>query len=210
MRVLVVDDHTLVRAGIRRLLESMRDVEVVGEARSAEEALELTALRRPDLVLLDLSMPGRSGLEALTDLRERHPGVLAVIMSMHDDLPRVREALDRGASGFLVKDAAPAELEVALRAAGAGQTYLSPQVSSLMVGSLLGRERRTGVAALSPRQRDILGRLGRGQTTKQIAADLAVSVKTVETHRARMMETLGVRRANDLLRLAIGHQQALE
>lgn len=210
MRVLVVDDHTLVRAGIRRLLESFSGVEVVGEGSSAEDALALAALRQPDLILLDLSMPGRSGLDVLGDLRLRHPGVAVVIMSMHDDANRVREALDRGAAGFVVKEAAVAELEVALRAALAGQTYLSPQIASQMVGSLLGRERRTGVAALSPRQRDILGRIGRGQTTKQIAADLELSVKTVETHRARMMETLGVRRANDLLRFAVGYQQSLD
>nr|WP_246505547.1 response regulator transcription factor [Coralloluteibacterium stylophorae] len=207
---MVVDDHTLVRAGIRRLLESFSGVEVVGEGASAEDALALTAARQPDLVLLDLSMPGRSGLDVLGDLRLRHPGVAVVIMSMHDDANRVREALDRGAAGFVVKEAAVAELEVALRAAMAGQTYLSPQIASQMVGSLLGRERRTGVAALSPRQRDILGRIGRGQTTKQIAADLELSVKTVETHRARMMETLGVRRANDLLRFAVGYQQSLD
>lgn len=209
MRVLIVDDHTLVRAGLCRLLQGFANVEVVAEASDATQALELALQHRPDVVLLDLSLPGRNGLEALRDLRGQLPQTAVVIMSMHDDVLHVRDALERGAAGFVVKDAAPQELELALHAACAGRVFLSPQISALMLAPLQRGERPTGVAALSPRQRQILQRLGKGQSTKEIAADLGISAKTVETHRARMMEALGCRRANDLLLLAARHQQEL-
>ncbi|AUZ56520.1 response regulator transcription factor [Stenotrophomonas acidaminiphila] len=209
MRVLIVDDHTLVRAGLCRLLQTFGGVLVVGEASNADQALELAVLHRPEVVLMDLSLPGRSGLEALSDIRRRVPQARVVMMSMHDDTAHVRDALDRGAVGFVVKDAAPQELEIALRAAHSGQVFLSPQISTRMLAPMLGRERPTGIAALSPRQRQILRQLGNGRTTKEIAAELGISVKTVETHRARMMEALGCRRANDLLLLAVRHQQEL-
>ena len=209
VHVLIVDDHTLVRAGLCRLLQTFGGVLVVGEASNADQALELAVLHRPEVVLMDLSLPGRSGLEALSDIRRRVPQARVVMMSMHDDTAHVRDALDRGAVGFVVKDAAPQELEVALRAAHSGQVFLSPQISTRMLAPMLGRERPTGIAALSPRQRQILRQLGNGRTTKEIAAELGISVKTVETHRARMMEALGCRRANDLLLLAVRHQQEL-
>ena len=209
VRVLIVDDHTLVRAGLCRLLQTFGGVLVIAEASNAEQALELAPQQQPDVVLLDLSLPGRSGLEALSDIRHKVPQARVVMMSMHDDTAHVRDALDRGAVGFVVKDAAPQELELALRAAHSGQVFLSPQISARMLAPMLGRERPTGIAALSPRQRQILRQLGNGQTTKEIAAELGISVKTVETHRARMMEALGCRRANDLLLLAVRHQQEL-
>lgn len=203
MRVLIVDDHTLVRAGLTRLLQGFAGISVVAEASSADEALIQYKLHLPDLVLMDLSLPGRSGLDALDMLKALGHKPTVVMMSMHDDTDHVRDALDRGANGFIVKDAAPQELEVALRAAHNGQIFLSPQISGKLVTSMLGREKPTGVSALPPRQRQILRLLGQGQSNKEIAADLAISVKTVETHRARMMEALGCRRANDLLVLAI-------
>ena len=209
VRVLIVDDHTLVRAGLCRLLQTFGGVLVVGEASNADQALELAVQHHPEVVLMDLSLPGRSGLEALSDIRRRVPQARVVMMSMHDDTAHVRDALDRGAVGFVVKDAAPQELEVALRAAHSGQVFLSPQISTRMLAPMLGRERPTGIAALSPRQRQILRQLGNGRTTKENAAELGISVKTVETHRARMMEALGCRRANDLLLLAVRHQQEL-
>ncbi len=209
VRVLIVDDHTLVRAGLTRLLQTFDGVQVVAEASNADQALEMALFHVPDLVLMDLSLPGRSGLEALTDIRMRLPHARIVVMSMHDDSAHVRDALDRGAAGFIVKDAAPAELELALRAAHNGQIFLSPHISAKMLAPLISRERPTGVDALSPRQKEILRRLGGGQTTKEIAAELGISVKTVETHRARMMEALGCRRANELLLLAVRHENDL-
>ena len=209
VRVLIVDDHTLVRAGLCRLLQGFSDMQVVAEASNAAQALELALHHRPDVVLLDLSLPGRSGLEALSDIRRQLPATRVVMMSMHDDSGHVRDALDRGAAGFVVKDAAPQELELALQAAHSGQVFLSPQISARMLAPLLNRERPTGIAALSPRQRQILRRLGNGQNTKEIAVELGISAKTVETHRARMMEALGCRRASDLLLLAARHQHEL-
>lgn len=209
MRVIIVDDHTLVRAGLSRLLQTFADIDVIAEASNAQEAVDLASLHRPDLVLMDLSLPGRSGLDALTDVLQTSPKTRVVMMSMHDDPVHVRDALDRGATGFVVKDAAPLELELALRAASVNQVFLSPQISSKMIAPMLGRERPVGVAALSPRQREILRQIGRGQSNKEIASDLGISVKTVETHRARMMESLGCRRANDLVLLAARHQNEL-
>jgi DNA-binding NarL/FixJ family response regulator len=209
VRVIIVDDHTLVRAGLSRLLQTFADIDVIAEASNAQEAVDLASLHRPDLVLMDLSLPGRSGLDALTDVLQTSPKTRVVMMSMHDDPVHVRDALDRGATGFVVKDAAPLELELALRAASVNQMFLSPQISSKMIAPMLGRERPVGVAALSPRQREILRQIGRGQNNKEIASDLGISVKTVETHRARMMESLGCRRANDLVLLAARHQNEL-
>jgi len=209
VRVLIVDDHTLVRAGITRLLQALPDVDVVAEASDAQQALDLAIIHRPDIILLDLSLPDRSGLEVLQPLKEAVPGVKVVIMSMHNDPGQVRSALDRGCAGFVVKEAAPMELELAIRSAVAGQVFLSPQVSAKMLAPLLGNGKPTGIAALSPRQRQILRKLGGGMSSKEIAAHLGISVKTVETHRARMMESLGCRRANDLLLLAARHQSDL-
>ena len=202
MRVLICDDHTLIRAGLRRLVESFDGIEVVAEAASADEAVIRARETLPDTVLLDLSMPGRNGFEALDELRRVCPQSAVVIMSMHDDASHVREALARGALGFVVKEAAPAELEIALRAAGAGQTYLSPQVSAPQLRATAPR-RPDGVDALPPRQREILAALGAGRSTKQIAGDLGISPKTVETHRARMMDALGCKHSVELLRIAL-------
>ncbi|WP_101927732.1 MULTISPECIES: response regulator [Luteimonas] len=202
MRVLIVDDHTFVRAGLVRLLQAFHDMEVCGEASSADDALRLSVQHRPDIVLMDLSLPGRSGIEAMTDIHDALPGTRVLIMSMHDDAQHVHGAIERGAAGFIVKDAAPLELELALRTAASGQTFLSPRLSSRLMAPLFSRTKAEGIDALSRRQRQILDMIGRGLGNKAIAADLDISVKTVETHRARMMETLGCRRANELLLLA--------
>jgi len=183
------------------VLESFDAIEVVAEAASADEAVIKARELQPDAMLLDLSMPGGSGIDALEELRRVVPDTAVVMMSMHDDPQHVRAALARGASGFVVKDAAPAELEIALRAAVRGRTYLSPQVSAPQVRAQ--KRSDEGVGNLPRRQREILEALGAGRTTKQIAADLGISVKTVETHRARLMEALGCKNAVELLRVAL-------
>ena len=202
VRVLIVDDHTLVRAGLARLLQGFAGVDVCAEASRADEALDLALIHRPDVVLMDLSLPGRSGIEAMTAIRAELPVTRVLIMSMHDDAQHVRSALERGAAGFVVKDAAPLELELALRTAAGGEVFLSPRLSSRMMAPLLGKPKAAGVESLSNRQRQILGMIGRGLSSKEIGAELGISVKTVETHRARMMEALGCRRANELVLLA--------
>ena len=209
MQLLIVDDHTLVRAGLSRLLQGFADVHVIAEASDAEHALQMALQYRPDIVLMDLSLPGRSGLEALSEIRAQLPSTRVVMMSMHDDANHIRDALDRGAAGFVVKDAAPQELELALRAAHAGQIFLSPQISAKMLVPLLNRAKPSGIAGLPPRQRQILRLIGNGFSTKEAAAELGLSVKTVETHRARMIESLGCRRASDLVLLAVRHQSEL-
>jgi len=205
VRVLLADDHTLVRAGIRRLVESSAGVEVVAEAQNGDEAIEKAALTLPDVAVIDLEMPGRNGLDVAAVLQQRFPEIAVVIMSMHDDAAHVRAALECGVRAYIVKEAAPAELEIALRAAHAGQTFLSPKISARVLDPMVGRKPAAGVDGLSPRQRQILNLLGQGRANKEIAAELAISVKTVETHRARMMEVLGLRRSGELLRYAMKH-----
>lgn len=210
MRVLLADDHNLVRAGIRRIVEGFADMEVVAEARDGREAVDLIALHRPDVAIVDLSMPVQDGFAVTRQVRAQFPDTAVVIMSMHTDNSYVRQAMAAGALGFVVKEAAPAELELALHAAVSGQTFLSPKVSGRMMNSIMRREPGDKLAELSPRQREILAQLARGQSTKEIASDLSISVKTVETHRARMMETLGLRRGADLVRFAIENRMEIE
>ncbi|MGY0633005.1 response regulator [Luteimonas sp. A478] len=210
MRVLIVDDHTFVRAGLVRLLQGFDNVDVCGDASRAEEALDLSLIHRPDVVLMDLSLPGRNGLEAMADILAELPDIRVLIMSMHDDPLHVQAALEQGSAGFIVKDAAPLELELALRTAHAGEVFISPRLSSRMMAPLFARGKAEGVDALSPRQRQILGMIGNGLGNKEIGAQLGISVKTVETHRARMMEALGCRRATELVLLAARHQQRLD
>ncbi|TMN17043.1 response regulator transcription factor [Pseudoxanthomonas sp. X-1] len=205
MRVLICDDHALVRAGVRRLLETMEGVEVAGEAANADEAVIRAKQLLPHVVVLDLSLRGRSGFDALAELRKTCPDAAIVVLSMHEDVLHVREALTRGALGYVVKDSSPAELEIALRAAAAGRTFLSPQVSAPQLRGYRAPREPGDVESLPRRQREILDALGAGRTTKQIAADLNISVKTVETHRARIMEALGCRNASELLRVAMRH-----
>lgn len=206
MRVLLVDDHVLVRAGLRRVLESFPGVEVVAEADDGDQVPDLVALHRPDAVVTDLSMARHSGYAVLTALRAAHPEVKVLVVSMHADAMHVRQALEAGACAYIVKDGAPTELEVALRAAQNGQTFLSPKVARAQVTDRRGRRGDAdGGAVLSPRQAEILDMLGRGLVTKEIAARLGISVKTVETHRTRLMQVLKLRRATELLRYAVLH-----
>jgi len=183
---------------------------VVGEADTATQALQQVDFHCPDIVLLDISLPDRSGLEVLVDIKRKQPLVHVVILSMHDEVTQVRQALERGASAYVVKDALPTELELALNAAYSGQLFISPKVSAKTLAPLLPRKHQSAqsanaMALLTPRQQQILRQLAQGHTTKEIAAQLGISNKTVETHRARMMETLGCRRANELLLLAARH-----
>ena len=207
MQVVLADDHTLVRAGFRRLLEAFDGVEVVAEADNGLQVLDLVALHRPDVLILDVSMPGKNGLEVTGEVKEAYPEVGILICSMHATLQYVKHALSVGASGFMVKDCAPAELQMALTAVASGQTYVSQRLSGQMVDAMMrpAKAESGGEAGLTPRQREVMVHLARGETTKQIAAAMNISVKTVETHRARMMETLGLRSGTQLVRFAIQH-----
>lgn len=204
IRVLLADDHALVRAGIRSLLSAMAEVTVVAEAASGEEALALAAREQPDVVLMDIAMKGITGLDAAALMRERVPTVRVVILSMHSGEEYVLQALRAGAAGYLLKDAATGELELALRSVMRGESWLSPAVSRQVVE---GYVQRTGGDAapevLTARQREVLRLVAGGKSTKEIAFLLNLSVKTVETHRAQIMDRLGIRDVAGLVRYAL-------
>ncbi len=205
-KILLVDNHALVRAGIRALLEQIPNVLVVGEAGDGREALKLVEQCRPHLVLMDITMPVMNGLEATVRIVKDFPGVRVVMLSVHTDEEYVLQALRAGAAGYLLKDAGRAELEIAVAAVARGETYLSPAVSRHVVGDYV---RRTGsglegrLETLTPRQREILQLIAEGKSTKEIASILDVSVKTVETHRAQLMERLDIHDVAGLVRYAI-------
>jgi DNA-binding NarL/FixJ family response regulator len=205
IRVVLADDHALVRAGIRSLLGAMADVEVVGEASSGEEALALAQREWPDVVLMDIAMKGITGLEAAARMREQHPAVRVVILSMHAGEEYVLQALRAGAVGYLLKDAATGELELALRTVIRGESWLSPAVSRQVVEGYVQRVGGDagGADVLTVRQREVLRHVAGGKSTKEIAFMLNVSVKTVETHRAQIMERLGIRDVAGLVRYAL-------
>ena len=205
VRVLLADDHALVRAGIRALLEGLEGVTVVAEAGNGIEVLELARKHRPDVVLLDISMPGLGGLEASAQLKQELPEVRVVMLSMHANEEYVLQALRAGAAGYMLKDSATAQLELALQAVMQGETYLSPPISKQMVEGYLQRVGAEQPAAdnLTPRQRQVLQLIAGGHSTKEIAYRLELSVKTVETHRAQLMERLQIRDIAGLVKYAI-------
>jgi DNA-binding NarL/FixJ family response regulator len=204
IRVVLADDHALVRAGMRSLLNGMSHVEVVGEAASGEEALELAARENPDVVLMDIAMKGISGLDAAARMRERLPEVRVVILSMHAGEEYVLQALRAGAVGYLLKDAATGELELAIRSVMRGESWFSPAVSRQVVEGYVQRVGGESAAeVLTARQREVLRLVAGGKSTKEIAFDLNLSVKTVETHRAQIMERLGIRDVAGLVRYAL-------
>jgi DNA-binding NarL/FixJ family response regulator len=205
IRVLLVDDHTLVRAGLRGLLEGIPGIDVVGEAEDGHEAVRLSGEMRPDVVLLDIGMPGLNGLDAASRLVGLDAGVRVLILSMHTSEEYVLRALRAGCAGYLLKRSAVSELEVAVRAVARGETYLSPTVSKQVVDDYVGRTGGSAdpLEALTPRQREILQLVAEGHTSKAIAERLGLSFKTVEAHRAQIMERLGLGDVTGLVRFAV-------
>ncbi|MGZ5032377.1 MAG: response regulator [Usitatibacter sp.] len=195
VRILLADDHALVRAGIRSLLEDIEGVSVVAEARNGREAVALSKSTHPDVVLMDISMQDLNGIEATAQIRAEVPTARVLILSMHATEDFVRRALKAGASGYLVKDSAPLELTMALEALMRGENYISSRVSKHLVSGLVeGHVQGHGssIDSLTPRQRQVLQLIAEGKSTKEIAYVLEVSAKTVETHRAALMERLGI------------------
>lgn len=205
LRVLLVEDHTLVRAGIRALLENLPGVEVVGEAGDGQEALRLIAQHQPDVVVMDIGMPKLNGLEAAARVARDYPKTRVIILSMHLNEEYVIRALHAGAAGYLLKDAGTAELELALQAVARGDTYLSPPVSKRVIADYVQRVERLvdPLERLTPRQREILQLIAEGHTAKAMAQSLNISVKTVETHRAQLMERLDIHNVAGLVRYAM-------
>jgi DNA-binding NarL/FixJ family response regulator len=205
VRVLVADDHALFRAGVRKLLQSFEGIQVVGEAADGHEALRLSGTERPDVLLMDIGMPGLNGVEAAARLTREGPRPRVIILSMHTGEDHVLRAIRAGAAGYLLKDASPAELEAAVRAVARGEIYLSPAISRYVVDDYVRRAGgdRSPLDRLTSRQREVLQLIAEGNTTKAIATRLGLSVKTVETHRAQLMERLEARDVATLVRLAI-------
>jgi DNA-binding NarL/FixJ family response regulator len=205
IRVLLADDHALVRAGIRSLLEKIPGIEVVGEASNGREALALVRSELPNLVLIDIAMPELNGLDTLAKIVKNFPGVKVVVLSAHANEEYVIRALRSGASGYMLKDAATAELQLAIGFVTQDKTYLSPSLSQTVIDSYL--QRLDG--ELSPleqptaRQREILQLIAEGKNTKEIASTLAISVKTVEAHRLQLMARLDIHDVPGLVRYAI-------
>jgi DNA-binding NarL/FixJ family response regulator len=204
-RVLLADDHALVRAGIRALIEKIPNVEVVGEASTGRAALELVKSKLPNLVLMDIAMAELGGLEALPRITKDFPSVRVIILSAHANEEYVIRALRSGAAGYMLKDAATAELELAINSVTEDKTYLSPSISRTVIDSYL--ERVGGplspLEQLTPRQREILQLIAEGKNTKEIASDLDISVKTVESHRLQLMERLNIHDVPGLVRYAV-------
>lgn len=205
VRVLLVDDHKLVCAGMRLLLEGLQGVQVVAEAHDGREALALIKVHHPDLVLMDIAMKGLNGLEATAQVKREFPEIRVIILSMYSSEEHVLQGLRAGASGYLLKDSATQELEEAVRTVMRGEIYLSPPVSKQVIGDYVQRVSHgpKSTEDLTHRQREILQLIAEGHSTKEIAHQLELSVKTVETHRAQLMRRLGIYDIAGLVRCAI-------
>lgn len=203
--ILLVEDYALIRAGMRALIDTLPNIQVVAEARDGREALTLIARHRPHIVLMDLELPTVDGREATATIHENFPETRVIILSMHTGQEDVVEALQAGAAGFLPKFAGDAELQLALESVMQGQTYLSPHVAHHLAAYIRNEDGVQNDNPLTPRQEEILKLIANGRSTKEIAAELSISVKTAETHRANIMERLNIRDVAGLVRYALKH-----
>lgn len=205
IRVVIVDDHALVRSGLRLLLDKEEGIEVVAEAGTAEEGVRAARLEKPDVVLLDIVMPGRSGIEAAPEIVEASKGGRVLVLSMQDDPTYVREAFAAGATGYMLKEAADAELVQAVREVAAGGRYVHPTLGARLAQAEVEAARRAANDPLSDREREVLRLLALGHTNQEIAKTLFISVRTAETHRAHIMQKLGLSTRAELVRYALAN-----
>jgi DNA-binding NarL/FixJ family response regulator len=203
IRVLVVDDHAVVRSGLRLLVDAQPDMEAVGEAESAERAVFEALAGKPDVVLMDLVMPGRGGIEGMPAVLEAAPGAKVLVLSMQDDPRYVREAFAAGASGYVLKEAADTELVTAVRAVAGGERYVHPSLGARMIAAEAEAAARAEADPLSDREHEVLRLLALGHTNQEIASALYISVRTAETHRAHIMQKLRLKSRADLVRYAL-------
>jgi two-component system response regulator NreC len=203
IRVLIVDDHAVVRSGLRRVLDAEDDIEAVAEAPSAERAVFEALEHRPDVVLMDVVMPGKSGIEGMPALLQAVPDVKVLILSMQDDPRYVHEAFEAGASGYVLKEAADTDVVGAVRAVAAGERYVHPALGARLVAAEAAERRRAEEDPLSEREREVLRLLALGHTNQEIAGLLYISVRTAETHRAHIMQKLGLSNRAELVRYAL-------
>lgn len=204
--ILVVDDHAMVRKGLRMTLEANPDLSVIGEAGNLAEALEIAARLRPQIITLDLAMPGPSGVSAVGRLKAAAPMARIIVVTMHDDPAYVRSAIAMGAMGYVNKSAADSELISAIRAVARGRTFIDVGDAAALEAILspdAGGVAKSPIDALSHREREVLGQVAHGFTNQKIADEIGLSVKTVESYRARLMKKLGLKERADLVRLAI-------
>jgi DNA-binding NarL/FixJ family response regulator len=203
LRILLVDDHSLVRAGFSSLIEKL-GYKVVGEANDGQEVLHLIPSLQPDLVLMDIAMPGMNGLETTVRIQKEYPGVRVIILSMHATVEYARRAVQAGAAGYLLKDASAAELDLALQAVARGETFLSPRIAKFIIADYNDRVPHldSTLARLTSRQREVLQLIAEGHSRKEIAEILNISVKTFDTYRAKIMEHLGIHGTAELIRFA--------
>ena len=205
IRLLLVDDHAVVRSGLRMLLENERDVEIVGEASSASEAMEAAMRLKPTVILMDIGLPDLSGIDATREIKKRAPEVSIVALTIHEDEEYFFKMLEAGASGYVPKRAAPEELLTAIRAAATGQVYLYPSLAKLLVRDFLdgGRAPSEESSDLTEREREVLTFLAEGASNEEIAASLVISPKTVARHRENIMRKLNLHSRAELVRYAI-------
>ena len=205
IRVLVVDDHAVVRTGLRRVLDAEADIETVGEAPNAERAVFEALETKPDVVLMDVVMPGKTGIEGMPALLQALPDVRVLMLSMQDDPQYVREAFEAGASGYVLKEAADTDVVDAVRAVAAGERYVHPALGARLIAAESEERKRAESDPLSEREREVLRLLALGHTNQEIAALLYISVRTAETHRAHIMQKLGLSSRAELVRYALDH-----
>jgi len=206
IRILLADDHTLLRSGIRALLEDEPDLLVVGEAGDGREAVLLANQLRPNVVLMDIAMPMLNGLEATRQIKKQHPEVKVLVLTMYDHEEYFRQLLEAGASGYIIKRAAAGELVAAIRAVYNGQAVLSPAITRLLLEDYLHRDAGKSEAdpdALSPREREVLQLIAEGKTSREIAEILNLSVKTIQSHRTSLMQKLDLHDKGELIKYAI-------
>jgi two-component system, NarL family, response regulator NreC len=207
IRILIADDHAVVRSGLRALLRADPDLEVVGEAEDGVETLRLTETLHPDTVLLDITMPPENGIETAKRLKEKHPELIVLFLTMHEDESLLHEALRAGAAGYVIKRAEESEIIQAIHAASRGDIYVHPAMTRALLHQPVTMEHRRGspVDALTPRELDVLRLLAKGNTNRQIAGLLGLSVRTVENHRANLMGKLGLVSRVELVNYAEEH-----
>lgn len=207
VRILIADDHSVVRSGLKLILSGQPDFEVVGEATTGKQAVEQALDLQPDILVLDVAMPDVNGLDAARQIRSKAPGVAIVVLTMYDDEAYLRQFLELGVAGYVLKKAADTELVDAIRAAGRGETFIYPSLTRQLVHSYLHRGSPSrcdeGGVEISPRETEVLRLVALGYTGQQIANELCISVSTVESHRANIMEKLSLRGRAQLVRYAI-------
>lgn len=205
--IVVADDHGIVREGLRRLLEAEPDLEVSGEAEDGRQVLEEVARARPDIVVLDITMPGMGGLETLERLRSEHPETRVILLSVHNDPPFIQSAIGLRTDGYVLKNGRASEIVTAIREVMKGGSYFSPAVAREIVEQVRAPrgESPDPFEVLSAREREVLQRIADGLSAKEVATELSISTKTVEAHRTSLMRKLGVRKATELVRYALRH-----